>query len=184
MLSKLSTFLLRLWGWTIKGRYPTELPKVMLVVIPHTSNWDFPVGILTRSAIRADIKFIGKDSLFRPPFGWLFKWLGGYPVNRDKSSNFVQTMVDIYNKEPYFHTVISPEGTRSRVDKLKTGFYYIAKGGHAAIVLCKFDWGHREVVFGEPFYPTDDKEADFRRIDEYFKGVQGRNPEKGYLYKS
>lgn len=178
----LSNIILRLLGWKIKGRYPNELPKVMLIVIPHTSNWDFPLGILVRSAIRANIQFVGKASLFKPPFGWLFRWLGGYPVERSRSTNFVQMMVDIYNREAYFHTVISPEGTRKKVDKLKTGFYYIAKGGNAAIVMCRFDWGKHEIVFSEPFYPTDDIEADFKKIDAYFKGVKGRRPALGYLY--
>ncbi len=183
MFGKISAFILRIFGWKIKGRYPVELPKVMLIVMPHTSNWDFPLGILVRSAIRADIKFIAKDSLFRPPFGNIFRWMGGYPVNRSKSSHFVQTMVDIYNREPYFHTVIAPEGTRRKVDKLKTGFYYIAKGGHAALAMCKFDWENKEVVFSEPFYPSDDMEADFERINNYFRGVKGKKPENGYLYE-
>ncbi len=183
MLSAISAFILRLWGWKINGRYPNELPKVMLIVIPHTSNWDFPLGILVRSVIRGDIKFIAKSSLFKPPFGWLFRWLGGYPVERKRSTNFVQTMSEIYNKEPYFHTVIAPEGTRGKVDKLKTGFYYIAKGGGAAIVMCRFDWGKREILFSEPFYPTDDMEADFEVIHNFFKGVKGKRPEMGYLYE-
>lgn len=184
MLSKISTMLLRLLGWKIEGRYPKELPKVMLIVIPHTSNWDFPLGILVRSAIDADIKFIAKSSLFKPPFGWLFRWLGGYPVERSRNTNFVTTMVEIYRHEPYFHTVIAPEGTRSRVDKLKTGFYYIAKGGGAAIVMSAFDWENRKVTFSEPFYPTEDLESDFSKIDNYFSGIKGRRPEFGYLYKS
>lgn len=180
-MSAISAFLLRLFGWKIGGRYPNELPKVMVIVIPHTSNWDFPLGILVRSAIKADIKFIGKDSLFKPPFGWLFRWLGGYPVARSRSTNFVQMMVDIYNREPKFHTVISPEGTRSKVEKLKTGFYHIAVGGKAAIVMCRFDWAHKVVEFREPFFPTGDLAADMLVIDAYFRGVKGKNPAQGYL---
>lgn len=183
MLSKISALLLRLWGWKIEGRYPKELPKVMLIVIPHTSNWDFPLGILVRSAIEADIKFIAKSSLFKPPFGWLFRWLGGYPVERSRSTNFVQTMSEIYNRETYFHTVIAPEGTRSKVNKLKTGFYYIAKAGGAAIAMCRFDWGKKVVKFSEPIYPTDNLDADFSRIEDFFKGVKGKRPEMGYLYE-
>jgi len=183
MLGTISAALLRLWGWTIKGQYPKELAKGMLIVIPHTSNWDFPLGILVRSAIRSDIKFIAKSSLFKPPFGWMFRWLGGHPVERDRSTNFVQTMVDTYNREPYFHTVIAPEGTRGKVEKLKTGFYHIAKGANAAIVMCRFDWGKREVVFSEPFYPTENQNADFEKINDYFRGVKGRRPEMGYLYE-
>ncbi len=183
MLTSFSNFLLRLCGWTIKGNYPHHLPKVMLVAAPHTSNWDFPLGILLRSAIRGNIRFLAKDSLFRPPFGWFFRWLGGYPVHRDKSYNFVKTMTEIYLWEPYFHTVIAPEGTRKKVDKLKTGFYHIAKGGGAALVLLRLDYGKRETVFSECFYPTDNQAADFQRIDDFFKSAKGKHPELGYLYK-
>jgi 1-acyl-sn-glycerol-3-phosphate acyltransferase len=184
MKQKLSLFILRLFGWRIKGRYPKELPKGVLIVIPHTSNWDFPLGILVRTAIAADIKFVAKSSLFHPAFGWFFRWLGGYPVERKKSTNYVQSMVNIFNKEPRFHIVIAPEGTRSRVERLKTGFYYIAKGAAAPLILCRFDWGRKEVFFGEPFFPTDDVEADFQKIDSFFRGVRGKRPELGYLYQS
>jgi len=183
MLSRTSAFLLRLLGWKIEGRYPLELPRVVLIVIPHTSNWDFPLGILVRTAIRADILFVGKSSLFRPPFGWLFHILGGYPVDRKKSTNFVRSMIDIFEREERFHVVLAPEGTRGKVNKLKSGFYYIAKGGDAAIVMCRFDWGQKVVKFSEPFYPTEDKDADLKFIDDYFRGVKGKCPELGYLYR-
>ena len=183
-MARICTFLLKLFGWEIKGTYPNELPKVIVIVVPHTSNWDFPLGLLVRSAIRADIKFIAKSSLFRPPFGWLFRWLGGYPVEQYRSTHFVQTMVDIYRKEKKFHTVIAPEGTRRKVDKLKTGFYHISCGGGAAIVMCSFDWGHKVVTFREPFYPTGKLEEDMKVIDAYFRGIKGKRPSQGYLYES
>ena len=183
MLAHISQFILKLFGWRIEGRYAAEVPKVIIIVVPHTSNWDFPLGILVRTAIKAKIRFIAKSSLFKPPFGWFFYKLGGYPVERTRSSNFVQMMVDIYKKEPRFHTVIAPEYTRSRVDKLKTGFYYLDMGGGDAIVMCRFDWGRKVVEFREPFYPTGNLEADMKVIDAYFRGVKGRNPAQGYLYE-
>lgn len=183
MFSRISNFLLRLFGWKVEGRYASELPKVVIIVVPHTSNWDFPLGMLVRATLKTDIKFIAKSSLFRPPFGWFFRWLGGYPVERSKRTNFVQMMVGIYRKEPRFHTVIAPEGTRSKVEKLKTGFYHIALGGGAAIVMCRFDWENKTVEFREPFSPTGNKEADFKVIDDYFRGIHGRRPEQGYLYE-
>jgi 1-acyl-sn-glycerol-3-phosphate acyltransferase len=183
-MSRISAFILRLLGWKIQGQYDNNLPRVVLIVIPHTSNWDFPLGLLVRSAIKGDIIFVAKSSLFRFPFGWLFRVLGGYPVERSKSTNYVQMMVDVFNKEPKFHIVISPEGTRSKVDKLKTGFYYIAKGAGAAIVMCRFDWGNRVVEFRAPFYPTADMNADFKLIDDYFRGIKGKRPANGYLYEA
>ena len=184
MLARICTFILRLFGWRIEGRYASELPKVITIVVPHTSNWDFPLGLLVRATLKTKIRFIAKSSLFKPPFGWLFWWLGGYPVERNRSTNFEQTMTEIYQKEPKFHTVIAPEGTRSKVDKLKTGFYHIALGGGGAIVMCQFDWGRKVVRFREPFYPTGNMEADFKVIDDYFRGIKGKNPEQGYLFES
>ena len=155
----------------------------MVTVIPHTSNWDFPMGILSRKSIGQDIKFIAKSSLFKWPIGWLFRWLGGYPVDRSGKHNFVDTIVDIFNQKETFITTLSPEGTRSKVDKLKTGFYYIAKGANIPLVLCRFDWEHKIISFSEPFFTTDDKEADFKFIDNHFLGIKGKNPEKGYMYE-
>lgn len=184
MMSKLSKWILGLFGWKIEGRYPPpeEVPKAVLIVIPHTSNWDFPLGLLVRSAIGADIKFVGKSSLFKPPHGWLFRALGGYPVDRSKSTNYVQMMVDIFNREKTFHVVIAPEGTRSKVDRLRTGFYYIAKGAGIPIIMCRFDYERKVVEFREPYYPTGDVEKDFEVINDYFRNVKGKNPEQGYLY--
>lgn len=183
MLAFFSRLILKIFGWKIKGTYDPKLPKAIIIVVPHTSSWDFPLGLLVRNTLGVKVHFMGKASLFRPPFGWLFYWLGGYPVERSRSTNFVQNMVDIYNREPHFHTVLAPEGTRGRVDKLKTGFYYIAKGAGAAIVMCRFDWGRREVAFAPPFYPGESMEEDFKKVDNFFRGATGKIPALGYLYE-
>lgn len=180
MFSAISQFILRLWGWTIEGRYPHEVKKMVVIVFPHTSNWDFPVGVLVRSALKADIKYVGKASLFRFPFGGLFRWLGGYPVDRSKNTNFVDAVVDIFNREDRFAITLTPEGTRGKVDKLKTGFYYIALGAKVPIVCVKFDWGRKIVGFSAPFYPTGDYDADIIDILKYYKGVKGYHPELAY----
>lgn len=180
MTAAISRWILRALDWRIVGAYPHELPKKILVVIPHTSNWDFPLGILVRSAIGADIQFIGKDSLFRAPWGFFFRWLGGVPVNRSQSNQFVSNMVATYNAREKFTTVIAPEGTRKKVDKLRTGFYHIALGAGIPMILVQFDFAHKQVRFREPFYPTGDREADFRVIYDYFRGVRGFHPELGF----
>ena len=96
MLQWLAGMLWKLWGWKLKGTIPQEVKKAVVIVIPHTSNWDFPVGLLVRRVMQKDIKFIGKASLFKWPFGKIFKALGGYPVDRSKSNNFVDSIVDIF----------------------------------------------------------------------------------------
>lgn len=183
MFSALSKFILRIFGWKIEGFDPNRLDKLVVIVIPHTSNWDFPLGLLVRKALDAEhLKFVGKDSLFKPPFGALFRWLGGYPVDRSKRTNFVDSIVDLFEHTGKLGVVLSPEGTRKKVDKLKTGFYYIALGAGVPIVMVRFDWAHKLVTWREPFQPTGDFEADLRVIEEYYRGVQGKVPENSYMY--
>ncbi len=182
MLSSISAFIMRLWGWKITGHYPFELDKVVVAVGPHTSNWDFPLGVLTNSAGRLNANYVAKHSLFRWPFGYLFRWWGGIPVNRSKKGggNFVTATVEAFEREKRLHLVISPEGTRTKVDKFKTGFYHIARLAKVPICLCKFDWATREVFFDpELFFLTGDEEKDLDFIWNYFKGVQGANPDQG-----
>lgn len=182
MSKTLSRFILRLFGWkvVVQGELP---PQYVIAVVPHTSNWDFPIGILTRNAMGQYIGFVAKESLFRPPLGAIFRWLGGYPVDRSRSHNYVDAVVDIFKQEKEFKLCIAPEGTRSRVDKLKTGFYYIAKGAGVPILLCKFDYATREVVVSPPFHPTEDVEADLAYIYDFFRGTRGKNPELSFLYE-
>lgn len=182
MSSKFSKWLLKLWGWRIEMETPDLPDKYVVIVVPHTSSWDFPVGLLARSAMGEDIKYVGKKSLFRPPLGAIFRWLGGYPVDRSQRTHFVDAVVDVFNEKEEFAICIAPEGTRKRVDELKSGFYYIAKGAGIPIILCKFDWKDKVISFRKPFFPTDDKEADFALIYEYFEGVVGKKPEFSFRY--
>lgn len=180
----ISNWLFRFWGWELEVNTLPLPKKCVYCVIPHTSNWDFPVGLLVRSILELDIKYMAKDSLFRPPLGAVFRWLGGYPVDRSRRHRFVDAVVDIFNEKEEFAIAIAPEGTRKRVDKLKTGFYYIAKGAGVPIILTRLDWGNKRVVMSEPFFPTDDKEADFAYIDRFFAGTAGKKPEKSYRFEA
>lgn len=180
MVHLICSFLFRLWGWKVKVDFPDDLKKYVVIVIPHTTNWDFPKGILVRNVIKKDIKYIAKDSLFKGPLGVFLKWLGGYPVDRSKRNNFVDAVVDIFNSKTEFTVCLAPEGKRRKVDKLKTGFYYIAKGANVPIVMTKFDYDEKLITFSKPFYPTDDMVADFEFIDNYFDGVKGKYPELSY----
>ena len=183
MLSKISALILKLLGWKLIGDWP-DVKKFVLIAIPHTSNWEFPYGILIRKALRRNIQYIAKDSLFQWPIGGFFRWTGGVPVDRSKNNNFVDAVVDVYNQRDEFAICIAPEGTRSNVGKLKTGFYYIAKGAGCPIVMISFDYGKRQFKVSDPYYPTDDKEADFAHIREYFKGVVGKIPAYSWGYKA
>jgi 1-acyl-sn-glycerol-3-phosphate acyltransferase len=180
MFSLISSWILKLFGWKIINHIPPELKKYIIAVVPHTSNWDFPLGLLVRSALKLKTGFIGKKSLFAFPHGFLFYWLGGQPVDRKKSTNYVDQVAEVFKRKDRFSMAIAPEGTRKKVKSLKTGFYYIAKKADVPIILCKFDAGSRIVEMSAPFYPGDDKEKDFAFIENYFKDVRGINPENSF----
>jgi 1-acyl-sn-glycerol-3-phosphate acyltransferase len=176
-MHKLAKFIyFRLLQWKIEGEFP-KLNKCIVAVVPHTSWIDFFLGLLIRRVIDQDINYIAKKSLFKPPFGWYFKWMGGAPIDRSKSSDTVTAIASIFQEKEVFRLALSPEGTRKKVEKWKTGFYYIAKAAKVPIVLVAFDYGHKQIKFSKPNIPTDDMEADFKSYKEFFKGVVGKIPE-------
>jgi 1-acyl-sn-glycerol-3-phosphate acyltransferase len=165
-----------LWGWKKVGHFPRSLKKYVIIAAPHTHWLDFPLGILVRSAESLPASYIGKASLFKPPFGFIFRWLGGTPVDRSTSSNMVESIVDVFNSRDQFILGLSPEGTRKKTEKWKTGFYFIAKGAGVPIVMATLDFENKEVRISEPYHPTEDQEADFAYFYNYFKGVKGKIP--------
>ena len=177
MLSTISTFILKLFGWKISGNHPGQIKKFVSIAITHTSNWDLPVGLLTKGATRLNIQWVGKASLFRFPLGYIFRALGGIPVDRSKSNNFVDSIVQLFNSREELIIFMAPEGTRRKVNKLKTGFYYIAKEAKVPIVMIRLDFAQKDLIFSDPFYPTDNKEEDFQQINAFFKGAVGKNKE-------
>jgi 1-acyl-sn-glycerol-3-phosphate acyltransferase len=172
--------LFRLWGWRLEKTYPANVPQSIVATFFHTSNWDFPIGILLRPIMHCNIRFAGKDSLFRFPLGVLMRSLGGYPVVRSKNTNFVDNVADIFKKEADFKLCVTPEGKREKPDKLKTGFYYIALKAGVPIVVCKFDWGKKVIGFSDPFMPTGNYEADLSQMLRYLEGAKGRIPANDY----
>jgi len=174
MIRWLSKLIFKLIGWKISGNYDNTISKKILIVAPHTSNWDFPLGLLARSIINDKVQFVGKASLFKPPFGWITKALGGIPVDRTKSTNFVRAVVEEYGKRNKMTIVLAPEGTRKKVKKLKTGFYFIARTAKVPIIIVIFNYSKKEIYFSDPFYPTGDSDADMKYIEDQFRGIKGR----------
>ncbi len=169
--------LITLWGWKIKGEFPEDVKKYIAIAAPHTHWLDFPLGVLFRSVVGKDIKFLAKSSLFKGPFGWFFKWTGGYPIDRSKSNNKVDTIIEVFNNNTELALAISPEGTRQKVDKWKTGFYYIAKGAGIPIIMVTLDFGSKTLKISPPLYPGEDKDKDFDKMYAFYKSSIGKVPE-------
>jgi 1-acyl-sn-glycerol-3-phosphate acyltransferase len=182
MLRKLSSLLLTCWGFKFTGEYASFPKRVMYIIMPHTSNWDFILGMLARSAMGLNLSFLAKDSLFKWPHGFFFRWLGGIPVDRSKKNNFVQSVVDSVAGYDELALAMLPEGTRKKTEKLKSGFYWIANNAKMDIVMVKFDFGNKEVNFSSPFTPSGDYDADLIKIRDFFKGTHGKIPEQGLWY--
>ena len=180
MIALLSRFIFWIIGWKVSGNYRKDIQRKIIIVAPHTSNWDFPIGILARAIIRDKIQYVGKHTLFKPPFGFVMRWLGGIPVNRTKSTNFVRSVVDLYSKKEALTIVLAPEGTRKKVDRFKTGFYFIAKLAEIPIIMVRFNYSERTVQFADPFYTTEDQENDLKYIENHFKGILGKIPENSF----
>lgn len=166
----------KLMGWEFVGDFPGHLNKFVIIVVPHTSNADFFMGLLIRKIWKEEINYIAKHSLFKPPFGWLFRWAGGAPIDRSKNNDTVTATAAIFKERKKFRLTIAPEGTRTKVDKWKTGFYYIAKAAAVPIVMVAFDFGKKQIKISEPIHTTEDKEADFKGYEAFYEGVVGKNP--------
>ena len=174
----ISKFLIKIWGWKRKGDFPAKADKYILVAAPHTHWQDLVAGLMFKYHTGAKINWLGKASLFNGPFGFLFRWLGGVAVDRSKSNNKVDAVVDIFNSREKFSICIAPEGTRKKVDKLKSGFYHIARGANIPIVLCRINFGEKIMEFSDPILLGPDKEKEMETVLDHFRGIEGRIPEK------
>jgi 1-acyl-sn-glycerol-3-phosphate acyltransferase len=180
MMRPIYILLFKLMGWKIEGSFPVDLKKYIIAVAPHTSNWDFVIGVMARSILRLQRgRFLGKDSLFKPPFGWFFRWMGGYPVDRSGKQDMVQQVVDIFNTHDEFILALAPEGTRKKVSKLRTGFYYISLNAKVPIIPCGFDFKRKRVFVGQIFLPSGEMENDLDELLKFYKGISGKNSNLG-----
>lgn len=174
-LSKIIYF--KILGWKVTGFTDVKsIKKAVIIAAPHTHWFDFPIGLLVRSVIGVKANYVGKKSLFKGPFGWIFKILGGAPVERRSNENQVEAIARIFNERDEFRLALAPEGTRKKVDDWRTGFYYIAKSANVPIIMFTLDFKNKQNHFSEPFYPTNDKESDFKYIRGFFKDVVGKIP--------
>ena len=166
---------LRLMGWRVEGEVP-NLPKFVIAVAPHTSNWDFVVGAAAMFALDLRLGFLGKHTLFRRPFGGLMRWMGGIAVDRSSPHGVVAESVAAFSRMDRRILAIAPEGTRRNVGHFKSGFLQIARGAGVPVVLASLDYAAKAVRLGPWFEPGEDVEADRRRTEAFFAPVRGKKP--------
>ncbi len=178
-------FILRILGWKLITPFPYHCKRAVLIVAPHTSAWDFPIGLLIRGAEKlTHVKYLGKAELFSGPFGFIFKWFGGTPVDRFSNHNVVDQVVEKFEQNKEFIIALSPEGTRKKVDKLRTGFYFIAQKAKVPIIMSYFDFAKKEYGFSKPFFTTENQDEDFKKIILFFSNYKGKIPEQGLQHLS
>lgn len=168
----------KIFKWKIQGDFNPEIKKCVFIVAPHTSWWDFSLGVLTRNILDIEVNFVGKKELFKPPFGWYFRWMGGAPVDRVSKEKKVSAIASIFKTKKVFRLALSPEGTRQKTERWRTGFYYIAEEANVPIIMVAFDYGKRTTKFSEPFYTTGDIEKDLPKIQSFYEGVLGKFPKQ------
>ena len=173
----LSTLIFKkLLGWKIEGNFDRTIKKSVIIVVPHTSWHDFFVGVFTRSILKIQINYVAKRELFKFPFGWYFKWMGGAPLDRTPGQNKVEAIAKVFEGKDEFRLALAPEGTRKKVEIWKTGFYYIAQKANVPIIPVSFDYKKRTVTINEAFYATGDIEQDIPLLRAYYEGVVGKIP--------
>lgn len=167
--------ILRLLGWRVEGTLPA-LKQYVMIAAPHTSNWDFPYMLLYGLALGFRPSWMGKDALFRWPFGWLMRRLGGIPIDRRAANNIVAQTIYAFDQHAQLVVLIPPEGTRSRATRWKSGFYHIARGAGVPIVLSYLDFAQKRGGIGPTLTPTDDRQGDLRRIAAFYADKRGKFP--------
>ena len=168
--------MLRLGGWRFEGEVP-DIPKLVIAVAPHTSNWDFVVGMFTMFALDLDLSFLAKHTLFRNrASAAFFRWLGGIPVDRTAAHGVVGDAVQSFEHADRRLLVVAPQGTRRRVEHFKSGFLHIARGARVPVLFATLDYGRRVVRLGPWFEPGEDVDAERRRCEDFYANVRGCKP--------
>lgn len=168
--------MLGLFGWRVELVPPT-VQKCVVIFYPHTSNWDFVIGIVARAALWLPIRWAGKDTLFRWPFGGMFRWLGGIPVNRRDRTGFTGRLVQEFAQRKRFYLAIAPEGTRSRTDRWKSGFYHLALEAKVPLGLAYIDYPRKRIGIGGYLELTGNEAVDLDALRRFYADKTGKRPE-------
>ncbi|MDD4516502.1 1-acyl-sn-glycerol-3-phosphate acyltransferase [Massilibacteroides sp.] len=176
MKKAISKALFKMMGWNF-GPIGEYVPKCVVCVAPHTSNWDFILGKLFYLSLGREASFLIKKDWFFFPFNLFFNWIGGVPVDRSKKTSVTEQMVQEFNKRKQLHLAVTPEGTRKKVQEWKKGFYYMALNANIPILIAYFDYKKKEIGIKDLFYPTGNVEDDIKLIRSYYNDVTACHPE-------
>ena len=172
----LGKFLIKISGWKTTGQLPKD-QRVVLIAGPHTSHWDFVLAMSLILSLDVRIHWIGKHSIFKKGFRRLFKKMGGIPVNRVNPQALKTEIYNITERYRGFIIAISPEGTRKKVERLKSGFLRIANETNSRILMVGVDFSNKTIDFGDFFSPSGDMDKDLKFIKDYFGNFTGKHPE-------
>ena len=167
--------ILRLLGWKIEGNRP-QMQHCVLIAAPHTSNWDFPMMLLFTTAFELKIRWMAKHSLFTPPLGFIMRALGGVPIIRHRKNNMVTSMIEQFKKQDQLILVVPAEGTRSRAEHWKSGFYHIAHGAGVPVLLSYLDYSKKRGGFGPEVPTSGDIDADMEILRAFYAPMHGKFP--------
>lgn len=177
MLRRVSSLILRGIGWQPVLVAPPS-PKSVVLVYPHTSNWDFPLGMLFRFGCGVPFRWAGKDSLFHGPLAWVFVGLGGIPINRRAPNGTIARLAEAFARQETIHLCIAPEGTRARVEHWKSGFYHLARSVGVPVGLGFIDYRRKRIGVEYWIELSGDKAQDMARIRAYYAGISALRAEK------
>jgi 1-acyl-sn-glycerol-3-phosphate acyltransferase len=176
MLQAIAKLILKVGGWEIVGELPAE-KRAVVIAAPHTSNWDGFWALVYRVAVQLDIHFFAKRSLFWFPLNILLRALGGVPLDRKRAGSAVDQAIEMFKTKESYYFGLAPEGTRSRADHWKSGFYRIAEGADVPVVLGFLDYGKRRIGIGPALKLSGDPQKDLEVFREFYRDVRGRHPE-------
>ena len=181
MIKRLASYIFHILGWKAEGEIPSTIKKYIILAAPHTSNWDFFYGRLFFLMKGIPLKFFIKQEWYFFPFNYLFKALGGIPINRGVNQNMTDQVADVLKQYDELAIMIPPEATRSYNPNWKKGFYYISQKANVPIVLGYIDYENKIGGLGPVFHITDDVEKDIESIKDFYRNIKGKFPEQGVL---
>ncbi len=161
-------------GWRVVGELP-DVPKLVAIAAPHSSNWDVIWGLLVKLGLRLDVRFIGKREAFFWPLGPILRGFGGIPIDRKNAQNVVEEMAALFAANEKLWLAIAPEGTRKKVQQWKSGFWRVARAANVPILPVYFHYPEKTIGLGPLFHPSDDLEADMAKIRAFYRPWQGKN---------